>query len=212
MSDYILKKIKYVNSGCAECVFSPDANFYLRFQYLDNLSEDKFSEEAVFSEEEFSDCVQAGEAYAAERAALNYLSRNEHSRFLLKQKLLKKQFDASAIEKSLNYIEEKKWLSDERYAEAWLRCRSSTRHEGRLRLFRELMAHGVSKEVAEAALEQFFSERDEDEIFEKAFEKLVRQKKSGNALITTLVRLGFSHRMIMKKRDALNNINDIESS
>lgn len=57
------------------------------------------------------------------RACLDYLARREHSRFELKQKLLRKHFEQDDIELVLNEFLEKNLQSDERFCDAYVRMR-----------------------------------------------------------------------------------------
>ena len=150
----------------------------------------------VFSKEDFEDCTNAGLAFAAEKKAMEYLGKVEHSRFLLKNKLLKKEHPIFAIEKALDYIESKKYLDDSRYAMAFLRNRSITHYEGRNRLMNELLQRGIEKKIAAVQIEDFFEEKDEVEIAKKALEKLKRIGKKDDKIVSSLERLGFSNRVI----------------
>ena len=59
----------------------------------------------------------------------------------------------------------------------------------------ELAARGIARDVASAALDEFFTENDEDEICRKAYEKLSKSK-SREKLNAALIRAGFSLKMI----------------
>ena len=60
----------------------------------------------------------------------------------------------------------------------------------------ELAARGIGREVATVALDQFFTENDEEEICRRAVEKFKRQGKEGEKLTDALLRAGFSYKMI----------------
>ena len=86
-------------------------------------------------------------------------------------------------------------MSDLRFATAWLNTRKINHFEGRSRLAAELAARGIEREVAGQALDEFFTENDEDEICRKAYEKLSKSK-SGEKLTAALMRAGFSLKQI----------------
>ena len=86
-------------------------------------------------------------------------------------------------------------MSDARYAVAWLNTRKINHYEGRSRLAAELAARGIARDVVSAALDEFFTENDEDELCRKAYEKLSKTK-SGEKLTAALVRQGFSMKQI----------------
>lgn len=187
---------EYIGSDCVKCSFSDGAVFYVRLAYLEKCPPEKVASGMELSEEEFSALLDAALVYAAERDAVSYLERGEHSRFLLKTKLLKKKHGAASIERALDYCEERNWLSDSRFAGAWLRSRAITHTEGRIRLQGELAARGVSRQTAKDALDEFFASESEEDICRRAREKLASQGKEGDSLIRALVRKGFSEKLI----------------
>ena len=58
--------------------------------------------------------------------------------------------------------------------------------------------NGINKDIVKSSLDNFFKENSEEEICQKAYEKCLRQKKSEEKIIRTLVAYGFSHNMIKK--------------
>ena len=99
------------------------------------------------------------------------------------------------MEASLTYLEGRGYLSDLRYATAWLNTRKINHYEGRSRLSAELTARGIARDVANKALDEFFTENDEDELCRKAYEKLSKSK-ADEKLIAALLRSGFSMKQI----------------
>ena len=97
---------------------------------------------------------------------------------------------------ALDYLEKRGYLSDARYARAWLHDRRINHFEGRTKLAGELAARGIEREVAAAALDEFFTENDETEICRKAYEKFTRHGKDGEKLVAAMMRAGFSYKMI----------------
>ncbi len=86
-------------------------------------------------------------------------------------------------------------MSDLRFATAWLNTRKINHYEGRSRLAAELAARGIARDVATSALDEFFTENDEDEICRKAYEKLSKSK-SGEKLTAAMIRAGFTSKQI----------------
>jgi regulatory protein len=81
--------------------------------------------------------------YKARSVALRLLARREHSRLELTLKLLQRQLPKSVIESVLDDYEEQDWLSDERFAEAYVRQRIEAGY-GLLRITGELNQRGVA--------------------------------------------------------------------
>ena len=89
----------------------------------------------------------------------------------------------------------KGYLSDLRFAIAWLNTRRTNHYEGRSRLAAELATRGIARDVAGKALDEFFTENDEMEICRKAYEKLSKSK-SGEKLTAAMLRQGFTQKQI----------------
>ena len=85
--------------------------------------------------------------------ALHLLSRREHSRHELFQKLIQRGFAAQAIEPVLDELEQKTWLSDSRFAENMLRYRAE-KGFGPVRIRFELRDKGVSESIIHDVFQQ----------------------------------------------------------
>ena len=171
--------------------------FYIRKEYLPEGIFERLDVGEEFSEEEADSLFDAGLTCAVELKAVSYLARAEQSRFGLTRKLIEKKYDKKYVEAALTYLEGRGYLSDLRYATAWLNTRKINHYEGRSRLSAELAARGIVREVANKALDEFFAENDEDKICRKAYKKLSKTK-SGEKLTAALVRAGFSLKMIKR--------------
>ena len=178
-------------------IFCSDGNsFYIRYEYLELVERERIKIGEQFSTAEKDDILNAALSFAAEIQATQYLERAEQCRFKLKQKLLQKNLDKSSIEKALDYLEKKNYLSDERYASAWLRDHSIGKFQGRTRLLAELLSRGIKNSIAKQALDSFFEENSEQEFCKKAYEKAVRQGKKGDRLLKYMLDSGFSKKLI----------------
>ncbi len=155
-----------------------------------------FPEPRAFEGDEADLLYRARHYYAAERDAMAYLSRAEHTRRQLTLKLRKKGHEDGAIVRALDRLESREYVSDRRFAESWLRSRAQRRNEGQGKLLAGLLARGVSGTVAREALERLFVETGERSLCAAAMEKLVRTGKTGDKLTLALVRKGFSLSMI----------------
>lgn len=169
--------------------------FYIRKDYLPEGLFERIDVGVEFDDEETDSLLDAGLTCAVEFKAVSYLARAEQSRFGLTRKLIEKKYDKKYVEAALTYLEWCGYLSDLRFATAWLNTRKINHYEGRSRLAAELAARGIVREIAAQALDEFFSENDEEEICRKAYEKLSKSK-SGDKLTDALMRAGFSFKQI----------------
>ena len=189
-------------SGMYKVATGEGSAFYIRREYLPEGLFEKLDTDAEFDEEESGFLLDAALTCVVELKAVEYLARAEQSRFGLTRKLTEKKYEKKYIEAALTYLEGRGYLSDLRFATAWLNTRRINHFEGRSRLSAELAARGIAREVAGQALDEFFSENDEDEICRKAYEKLSR-KKSGDKLTAAMIQSGFSYKQIHQAQESL---------
>ena len=78
--------------------------------------------------------------------AIRYLSRREYSFQELVTKLLNKKHDPAQINHVLNKLAQSNYLSDERYAESFIRSKSLKGY-GPVKISYELKAKGVAQEI-----------------------------------------------------------------
>ena len=182
-------------SGMFKVAPEEGSAFYVRKDYLPEGLFERIDVGVEFDDEETDSLLDAGLTCAVEFKAVAYLARAEQSRFGLTHKLIEKKYDKKYVEAALSYLEGRGYLSDSRYAIAWLNTRCTNHYEGRSRLSAELASRGIARDVANKALDEFFTEHDEDEICRKAYEKLSRTK-SGEKLLAAMMRQGFSQKQI----------------
>jgi regulatory protein len=94
-------------------------------------------------------------ARSVREAAMDYLSRREHTTHELTQKLLGKEYDSDEVHAALEKLSDEGLLSDERFVEAFVYNRMQ-RGSGPFKIHAELRQKGVS----DAMIAQFLDERD----------------------------------------------------
>ena len=182
-------------SGMFKLTPEEGSAFFVRKEYLPEGLFERIDVGLEFDDEETDFLLDAGLTCAVELKAVGYLARAEQSRFGLTRKLIEKKYDKKYVEAALTYLEWRGYLSDLRFATAWLNTRKINHFEGRSRLAAELAARGIARDVAGKALDEFFTENDEDELCRKAYEKLSKSK-ADEKLIAALLRSGFSMKQI----------------
>ena len=194
----IIKSIAETSySGMYKVAPEEGSSFYVRKEYLPEGLFDRIDVGVEFNAEETDSLLDAGLTCAVEFKAVSYLAQAEQSRFGLTRKLIEKKYEKKYVEAVLTYLEGRGYLSDLRFATAWLNTRRINHYEGRSRLEAELATRGIARDIAGKALDEFFSENDEDEICRKAYEKLSKNK-SDEKLTAALMRAGFSLKMIKR--------------
>ena len=182
-------------SGMFKLTPEEGSAFFVRKEYLPEGLFERIDVGLEFDDEETDSLLDAGLTCAVELKAVGYLARAEQSRFGLTRKLIEKKYDKKYVEAALTYLEGRGYLSDLRFATAWLNTRKINHYEGRSRLSAELAARGIARDVAGKALDEFFTENDEDELCRKAYEKLSKSK-ADEKLTAALLRSGFSMKQI----------------
>lgn len=88
------------------------------------------------------------------KSAIDYLSRREHSRLELRQKLQQKEYSGSVdLEALLDGLQDANYQSDSRYAESFVRSRI-LKGQGELKIRQLLMQRGVSRSLVDIALRE----------------------------------------------------------
>ena len=183
-------------AGMYKVIPAEGPSFFARPEYLPGINFDLIAKDVEYNDSQTEIFLDAGLACVVELKAVAYLARCEQSRFGLNRKLTEKGFEKKYIMMALDLLESKNYLSDYRFSTAWLHSRKINHYEGRSRLLSELMSRGISKEISNQALDDFFEENDEMEICKKACEKLVKKGKTDEKLIAAMMQAGFSYKMI----------------
>lgn len=102
-------------------------------------------------------------------SALRLLTRREHSAYELQQKLIQQGYAEEDIVNEIQFLQEKKWQSDERFTESFVHYRQQ-QNKGPLRIKQELKQRGIAEHLINKYINDY------DEVwFEKA--KIVCNKK-----------------------------------
>jgi len=109
---------------------------------------------------------------SAKSVAVKLLSRREHSAFEIRDKLRMRDFDEAEIEQAIVELKQGGWLSDERFAEAYIRMRQN-KGFGPVRIAMELNERGVDEGIVSQYLHA------DDDIWQQVLQQQYK-KKYGN--------------------------------
>ena len=112
---------------------------------------------------------------SAKSVAVRLLSRREHSAFEIRNKLLKRDFDEEEITQTISELQEGGWLSDERFAEAYIRMRQ-LKGFGPIRISIELNERGVKESIVDDYLQA------EDEGWQQTLERQYLKKYKNKSI------------------------------
>lgn len=193
---YEVLSIRKVSRDCYELQFLAEPSFFVSERYLPVNFMDSVEKGTKLSGEVLETVIESGFAYVAEKDAFRLLERAEQCRFGLRLKLLKKGHNQQIIDRVLDLLESEKYLSDSRFAGAWIRNRMIGHTEGRSKLYTELMARGIDKTTATTAIDEYFENVSEREVFEKACKKFTRLGYDESKMRKKLLSAGFSTKLI----------------
>ncbi len=106
---------------------------------------------------------------SAKSVAVRLLSRREHSAFEIRDKLLKRDFDSEEVDRVIIELQQGGWLSDERFAEAYIRMRQ-LKGFGPVRIAMELNERGVKEHIVDDYLHT------DDDSWRQTLEQQYRKK------------------------------------
>lgn len=164
------------------------------------------------NEEELTAFEEAAGSRRAFNSALNSLDYRDHSEKEIRAKLLRKH-DADYVEEAIEKLIELDLINDERYAENYARELFEHKRFGRMRIISELRAKGISSDIANAAVDELFSEEEPDniqrivDIIGKRYYNRMNDEVGRKKVFSALQRMGYSFSDI---REAMSEFSDDE--
>ncbi|NCC64964.1 MAG: regulatory protein RecX [Spirochaetia bacterium] len=143
------------------------------------------------TEEEYLNLQQVQERLDCRLKALDAITRRDHGRAELMQKLLLKGFSKEIIEVVLDDLEEKNLLNDFRYATMFIESRQRKNPEGRFLMAQRLAAKGIDRDTVQRSLDLLYSEEQTIEYVQKAYQ-LAKRKADEQKAVSMLQKKGFS--------------------
>jgi regulatory protein len=138
--------------------------------------------------------------------ALTLLSARELSEAQLRTRLTRRQLEPDQIESTIQKLRHDGTLNDRRVALAAARMESTIRHRGRARVLQKLRQIGIDGSIAESAVNEVFEEVDESVLLDRAFERRLRGRASGDLdekararIVRGLAAQGFSIEAVLKR-------------
>jgi len=120
--------------------------------------------------------------------ALKLLSRAEHCRKGLEQKLTLRGFQSEEICKALDRLEEEGALDDRRFAEEWIRSRLRKHPEGKRLLELGLQKRGVDEQLSREVVKRSVSWPEYGEALKRLYVDLLSSGIQNSREITSFLR------------------------
>ncbi|CCU79182.1 Regulatory protein RecX [Halanaerobium saccharolyticum subsp. saccharolyticum DSM 6643] len=151
------------------------------------------------------DQVDKKEFSKARNKAFKLLSYRERTIKEIEDRLSKKDFEADVIKAVVDFLLEKDYLNEERFAEMWIRSRKKHHPRGRKLIYKELKNKGVNQRLINNALNEYLSNQEELEMAEYLKDKWLRRRteedSSSYKLKNYLANKGFSYDLVYKVTD-----------
>jgi regulatory protein len=131
---------------------------------------------------------------------MDLLSRREHSRSELAQKLRQREFDSDEIEQALQQLQLENLQSDERYAESYIYQRAQ-KGFGPLRIQHELSQRGISENLITQLMSDYhdsWSERMQEQRVKKFGTNIPEDYSEKMKQARFLQNRGFSPESVMR--------------
>lgn len=132
--------------------------------------------------------------------ALSYLSDREHTEKEIRSKLKAKGYRDDEIDDAVKSLLSEGAISEERFAESYIRSRMRRNPEGKSILLMRLKEKGTPLAIAKDAIDMYFSDGSYIEPLSKLYKSLVSRKGEDKALIA-LYRKGFISGEIKEARE-----------
>src|SRR6056297_1611318 len=151
------------------------------------------------------DQVNKKEFSKARNKAFKLLSYRERTIKEIEDRLSKKDFEADVIKAVVDFLLEKDYLNEERFAEMWIRSRKKHHPRGRKLIYKELKNKGVNQRTINNALNQYLSNQEELEMAQYLMDKWLRRRteedSSSYKLKNYLANKGFNYDLVYKVTD-----------
>jgi regulatory protein len=135
---------------------------------------------------------------------LKMLARRELSEKQVRQRLARKEHDPDDIDAAIARLREERALDDSRVAESIARTETSIRKRGKARVRMQIERAGISREAARHAIDEVFSNVDDEALLEASLAKRLRGRgtiandREFQRLYRYLVGQGFESDRVLK--------------
>ncbi len=147
---------------------------------------------SIIDDEELYDLIKASNNKRAKERALYYLSRRDHSKKELIDKL-KRNFDKDSAIFAADKMEYLGLINDESFAKKYAHDLIFIKHHSPQRALRELTQKGIDKDVAMEVLDNIDPDiyKQIYDLVERKYEKYLCDEKGKRKTIAALQRLGY---------------------
>lgn len=183
-------------------------HIYIDQEYSLTVDRDFFLSQGIkngyeISCDELNELTSKINARRAFNKAVDLLSRRDHSKKELSDKLKQKGF-GSDFDEVFEKLESYGYLDDERFARNYTKQLIEFKSFGKMRIKQELFKKGIDRDLISEILEEIqIDENDLVDLIERKYKRNLYDEKGVKRTFNTLVRLGYSYSEI---KSALSQI------
>ena len=140
--------------------------------------------------------------YEIKQSAYRIATNQKRTFSQIKDKLRERQYTTEEIDAALSFLKEFKLIDDEQYADDFVRSYTKRKPSGKFKVQMELQKRGITKELAENTVNNFFTDKKTFNLARKAaykkynYIKTKPKEKHKTALCSFLQRQGFDFPLI----------------
>lgn len=160
--------------------------------------------------------IQKDDVHKSYTLTINFLSYRMRTKKEINDYLVKKEVDEEHIKQIIDRLTAEGLLDDAAFAESFVRTRIDTSIKGPMLVKKELIEKGVSKTIAEAAIEHYTFDIQMEKVQKWIHKKMNKQgkdsfKKQIQQLQVTLMQKGFEQDVIKEATAGLSDEKDDEA-
>lgn len=198
----VLTKISPTKQGRLALFFDDEFKFSVD---LETIAEFALQKDKSFTDDEYENLFHETQYKKAKEKAFKLLGYKSYTRYLLKQRLLREEFNEEVVEEVLCRTEELGFINDVDYARRCAADLLNFKKYSLSRIRQELRHRGVSDFDIDEALENLIEEVDPQEqitqLIQKKYLKYLSDEKGRRKTVNALLRLGYNYSQI---RQAMN--------
>jgi regulatory protein len=140
--------------------------------------------------------------------ALSILARRELSERQMRERLARRGFGVDDVHAAIDRLKSERALDDARVAGAIARTQTAIKRRGRIRVRQAIEQAGISRDIAQQALDETFADVDDDALLETALgrrlkeDRLIANDREFQRLYRYLVGQGFESDRVLRALSA----------
>lgn len=162
---FLLEKVKKAGKGKYMLYFEQGNSICVYGYEIRGM---RLEEDTYISQEQYYHILHDIVGKRAKKRALHLLEQMDRTEQQLREKLMASDYPSECVEDAIAYVKSFHYIDDQRYADTFTRYSKERLSRGQIR--QKLIAKGVSKELADSAIEAEY-DTDESEHIRRLLEK-----------------------------------------